>query len=202
MAKKLESTLKNMALSLFIICAIMAGALGYVYSITKKPIEDAEKRKVNDAIQLVVPVFDNDPGKEVYQVNGVECFPAKKGGVLVGTAVLSYSDKGFSGHISIMVGFTPDGKIYNTAVMSQKETPGLGNKMTEPKFRNQFNGKTPGDFKVSVKKDGGDVDAITAATISSRAFCDAVNRANECFRKKTNATTGATSHTEEGGKNE
>jgi electron transport complex protein RnfG len=181
MAKKLESSLKNMALSLFLICAIMAAALGYVYSLTKGPIEMAEKNKINDAIREVVPQFDNDPGAEVYTVNGLEFYPAKKNSEIVGVAVKSYTENGFSGRISVMVGFKPDGSICNTAVMSQKETPGLGTKIVNPKFKDQFNGKVPGVFKVSVKKDGGDVDAVTAATISSRAFCDAVNRAHESF---------------------
>jgi electron transport complex protein RnfG len=183
MAKKLDSTLKNMALSLFIICGTMSAALGYVYSLTKGPIENAEKQKVNNAIKLVVPEFDNDPGSEAYKVDDLDFFPAKKNGQLVGIAVKSYSNKGFSGYISIMVGINPNGSIFSTSVMEQKETPGLGNKMKEPKFRDQFNGKNPEQFKVKVKKDGGDVDAITAATISSRAFCDAINRALEAYKK-------------------
>lgn len=183
MAKKLESTLRNMALSLFIICGIMSAALGYVYSLTKGPIENAEKQKVNNAIKLVVPEFDNDPGSEVYKVDDLDFFPAKKNGQLVAVAIKTYSNNGFSGYISVMVGIKPDGTIFNTSVMEQKETPGLGTKMTEPKFKDQLNGKNPQQYKINVKKDGGDVDAITAATISSRAFCDAVNRAVSAHQK-------------------
>lgn len=183
MAKKLESTLKNMALSLLIICGTMSAALGYVYSLTKGPIEKAEKQKVNKAITLVVPEFDNDPGSEIYTVDALEFYPAKKNGQLVGTAIKSYSNKGFSGFVSIMIGIKPDGSIYSTFVMEQKETPGLGTKMKEPKFRNQFDHKHPELFRIKVKKDGGDVDAITAATISSRAYCDAINRAYEAYKK-------------------
>ena len=78
-----------------------------------------------------------------------------------------------------MVGLLADGSISNTAVLAHKETPGLGDKMDIAKsdFPAQFIGKNPAEFKLSVTKDGGDVDAITAATISSRAFCDAVERA-------------------------
>ncbi|HEX2936876.1 MAG TPA: RnfABCDGE type electron transport complex subunit G [Bacteroidales bacterium] len=192
MAKKLESTLRNMALSLFIICGTMSAALGYVYSLTKGPIENAEKQKVNNAIKLVVPEFDNDPGSEAYKVDDLDFFPAKKNGQLVAVAIKTYSDNGFSGHISVMVGIKPDGSICGTSVMQQKETPGLGTKMKEPKFRDQFNGKNPDHFKIKVKKDGGDVDAITAATISSRAFCDAVNRAYEAFKKSPQAGISST----------
>jgi electron transport complex protein RnfG len=85
-----------------------------------------------------------------------------------------------------MVGFSPDGTIRNTAVLEHKETPGLGDKMETEKsdFPDQFKGENPADFGLSVTKDGGDVDAITAATISSRAFCDAVDRAYKTFMNK------------------
>lgn len=172
-----------MALSLFIICGTMSAALGYVYSLTKGPIENAEKQKVNNAIKLVVPEFDNDPGSEVYKVEDLDFFPAKKNGQLVALAIKSYSNNGFSGYISVMVGIKPDGSICGTSVMEQKETPGLGTKLKEPKFRDQFNDKNPEQFNIKVKKDGGDVDAITAATISSRAFCDAIDRAYSAYKK-------------------
>jgi electron transport complex protein RnfG len=82
-----------------------------------------------------------------------------------------------------MAGFRPDGTIINISVLEQKETPGLGTKMTEPGFKDQFNEKNPAEFQLKVKKDGGPVDAITAATISSRAFCDAVQRAYNTLQK-------------------
>ena len=95
----------------------------------------------------------------------------------MGYAVKTFTDKGFGGHVEMMAGFLPDGTIYNVIVLQHKETPGLGTKMTEPKFSNQFLGKNPASFKLKVKKDGGQVDAITAATVSSRAYCDALQRA-------------------------
>jgi Na+-translocating ferredoxin:NAD+ oxidoreductase subunit G len=84
----------------------------------------------------------------------------------------------------LMVGLLPDGSINNISVIQQNETPGLGTKMKEPKFKDQFNKKNPSEFKFKVKKDGGHVDAITAATISSRAFCDAVDRARRNYQMK------------------
>jgi len=96
---------------------------------------------------------------------------------MVGFAIKSFTDKGFAGHIEIMAGFLPDGSINKVVVLSHKETPGLGTKMTEPNFSNQFLGKNPTDYRLKVKKDGGQVDAITAATVSSRAYCDALQRA-------------------------
>ena len=83
-----------------------------------------------------------------------------------------------------MVGFLPDGTINDVAVLEHEETPGLGDKMEKKKsdWSLQFQGKNPETFRLSVTKDGGDVDAITASTISSRAFCDAVTRAYENFK--------------------
>jgi len=110
---------------------------------------------------------------------------ANKGDKQVGTAIETYSNKGFGGRIDIMIGLLDNGTIYNTAVLAQKETPGLGDKMQKSKsdFSVQFNGKNPAEFRLKVKKDGGDVDAITAATISSRAFCDAIRRAHDAYEK-------------------
>lgn len=188
--KKLESTLLNMVLSLFLISAVMAGALAIVYSLTKEPIAQADIKTVNEAVKAVVPEFDNDPSQEAYKValegsvDSLVFYPATKAGQLVGTAVSTFTDKGFSGRFTVMVGFLPDGSINNSKVMIHKETPGLGSKMSDAKFHDQFNGKNPASMKLQVKKDGGDVDAITAATISSRAYCDAIARAYTAFTKK------------------
>jgi Na+-translocating ferredoxin:NAD+ oxidoreductase subunit G len=181
---KLESTLKNMILSLAVISMVMSAALGVVYNLTKGPIEKADKQKEIDAIKGVLPAFDNDPTKEMKEVDGITFYPAKKGNQLVGYAVKTFTEKGFAGHIGMMVGILPDGTIHNTIVLQQKETPGLGTKMMEPKFHDQFNGKNPASFNMTVKKDGGEVDAITAATISSRAYCDALDRAFKAFNKE------------------
>ena len=81
-----------------------------------------------------------------------------------------------------MVGFLPDGTIKNISVLDIKETPGLGTKMKEPKFLDQFVNKNPADFVLKVKKDGGDVDALTGATISSRAFSSAVQTAYDVVK--------------------
>ncbi len=186
MAKK-ESTFISMVLTLFMVTFIASAALGYLYEVTKGPIAESKLAKQNNAIMQVIPEFDNEPGKEVYKmdVDGgtLEFFPAKKNGELVGTAVSTFTNNGFSGNIKIMVGFLPDGTIHNISVLEHKETPGLGDKMKKNKsdWSVQFNGKNPTNFKLKVTKDGGDVDAITASTISSRAFCDAVDRAYKAY---------------------
>jgi len=179
---KTESTLKNMVLSLTLIALISSACLGFVYELTKEPIALSVLNKKLDAIRQVVPDFDNNPNDEMYRLatgegDSLEIYPAKKNGEIVGYAVNTYTTKGFSGSISLMAGFKADGTIVDVSVLEHKETPGLGTKMTEPEFKDQFTGQNPVNFMLKVKKDGGPVDAITAATITSRAYCDAIQRA-------------------------
>jgi electron transport complex protein RnfG len=185
---KTESTFKNMVLSLTMISLVASALLGIVYQMTKAPIELSVLNKKLAAIKQVVPEFTNNPNDDMYRLptgegDSLDIYPAKKDGNIVGYAVNTYSKKGFSGNINLMAGFKSDGTIINITVLEQKETPGLGTKMTEPAFKNQFNDKQPAEFRMKVKKDGGSVDAITAATISSRAFCDAIQRAYNTLQK-------------------
>ncbi len=180
---KTESTFINMFLALFMVTLLSAAILGFVYVYTKGPIEQARAAKQTAALKRVLPPFNNDPVKEMYKkaVDGdtLYFFPARMDSSLVGVAVKTFSPKGFGGMIRLMVGFLPDGTIKDIVVLQHQETPGLGEKMVRSKsnWSVQFQGKNPKTFKLAVKKDGGDVDAITASTISSRAFCDAVERA-------------------------
>lgn len=185
---KAESTFKNMVLSLTLISLGASACLGFVYKMTKAPIELSILNKKLSAIKEVVPEFNNNPSEEMYRLptgdgDSLDVYPAKKDNKIVGYAVNTYTKKGFSGNVSLVAGFKPDGTIFNITVLEQKETPGLGAKMTEPSFIDQFNDKNPAEFSMKVKKDGGQVDAITAATISSRAFCDAVLRAYKTLQK-------------------
>ncbi|MFO7940791.1 MAG: RnfABCDGE type electron transport complex subunit G [Bacteroidales bacterium] len=186
MAKK-ESNFMNMVLTLLIVTLVASTTLGFVYEFTKAPIAASKLAKKNNAIKEVVPDFDNVPTEEAYNlpVEGGEviCYPARKNGELTGTAISTYTNKGFSGTIKLMVGLLPDGTINDIAVLEHKETPGLGDKMEKSKsdFSVQFQGKNPENFQLLVSKDGGDVNAITASTISSRAYCDAVERAYNAY---------------------
>jgi len=186
MAKK-ESTLANMVIALVVITLGASAALGGVYELTKEPIAAAKLEKKNNAISNVIPAFDNVPTADVYKVpldgDTLYFYPGKLNGELVGTAVESFTMMGFSGEIKIMVGLLPDGSINDVAVLEHKETPGLGDKMERKKseWSIQFQGKDPAEFKIAVTKDGGDIDAITASTISSRAFCDAVSKAYSTY---------------------
>ena len=185
---KLKSSFTNMVLVLTAVSLVASSILAYVYEITKAPIAKAALDKKLNAISEVVPAFDNNPNADMFKLktfdntDSLEVYPAKKDGKTVGYAVKTYTMKGFSGLVELMVGFTADGVIFNTAILAHHETPGLGAKMTTPGFKNQFKGKNPTEFHLQVKKDGGDVDAITAATISSRAFCDAVDRAYKTLK--------------------
>ena len=191
MGKKLESNFKNMVLVLFVVTLVASAAVGVVNAFTADKIAQAQQNKQVEAIRMVVAPFDNDPLSEADTVATADgelvFFPATKGGEPVGTAVKTYSNNGFSGFISIMVGFNPDGSVYNYSVLEHKETPGLGSKMGEwfiKGAKGDISGKTPGTTGLQVSKDGGVVDAITAATISSRAFLDAVNRAAKALAEK------------------
>jgi Na+-translocating ferredoxin:NAD+ oxidoreductase subunit G len=184
-----ESKFGNMVITLVLITSIAGLALSYVYKITAEPIKQAQEAKLKKAITSVLPEFDEIISKKVLPITGtdsLEFFVAMKDGKSVGTAIKTYTNNGFSGKVELLVGFLPNGIINNTAVLSHKETPGLGDKMDISKsdFPKQFMGKDPLNFKLSVTKDGGQVDAITASTISSRAFCDAVDRAYQTFMKE------------------
>lgn len=185
---KTESTFRNMAVSLTLIALVSSALLGFVYEMTKEPIALSNLNKKLSAIKQVVPDFTNNPNDEMFLLptgegDSLEVYPAKKDNEIIGYAVNTYTNRGFSGNIKLMAGFRPEGSIINISVLEHKETPGLGTKMTDPGFKDQFNDKNPSEFDLRVKKDGGPVDAITAATISSRAFCDAVQRAYNTLQK-------------------
>ncbi len=179
---KTESSFKNMVISLTLISLTAAAGLGMIYESTKGPIEQSVLNKKIEAIKQVVPEFNNNPYEEMLRVStgagdSLDVYPAKMNDNTVGYAITTYSKNGFSGDISLMVGFRADGSIHNIAVLEQKETPGLGTKMNEPFFKDQFKDKNPAETIIKVRKDGGQIDAITSATISSQAFCEAVQLA-------------------------
>ena len=186
MAKK--STFGNMVLVLSGICLVCSALLGTVYAVTKAPIEASELAKVNAAIAAVTPAFDNVPSEEVRTVEGGEIYTSRNGDQVVGYAI-KVSTGGFGGPLLMMVGFTPDGTIYNTSIISHAETPGLGAKIVDENCapRSQVKGKQPATAKLSVSKDGGEIDAITASTITSRAFLKGVEAAYDVFKNNCQA---------------
>jgi electron transport complex protein RnfG len=186
--KKKPSTLKNMVISLTLIAGVAALCLALVNKITETPIALAKQAKLKSAIEVVLPEFDRLDEPETKEVDGgiLTFYRAYKNNEPVGTAVATFSNRGFSGEIRLMVGFLPDGTIHNIDVLGHSETPGLGDKIEHRKstWAQQFQGINPATFDIRVKKDGGHIDAITAATITARAYSDAVQRAFDQLKMK------------------
>ncbi len=182
-----KSNLTNMVLVLGITCLVCSALLGGAYALTKEPIDKAVVEKTNRAISQVLPAFSETAYKEVSSDGKTyHYYEATNGSSVVGYAIES-TTVGFGGNLTLMVGVTPDGVVYNTSVLSQSETPGLGAKCnTDEKFMAQWKGFDPSSKILSVKKDGGDVDAITASTITSRAYTEAVKNALEAFKSLNN----------------
>lgn len=189
-----------MVLVLTGIAVFAAVALGSVYSLTKEPIAASKKAKQENAIKAVLPDYDRLEAEELITLEGFEApfsmFKAYKGDKFVGAAVQSYSGNGFSGEIKVMVGFDDKGAIVDYSVLEQKETPGLGTKMVDwfktEKGSQNIQGKNPEKNNLTVRKDGGEVDAITAATISSRAFLETIRYAYSAYKQDYDASSGAT----------
>ena len=197
--KKLESSLMNMVLVLTGVTVIAGALLGYVNELTKGPIAEANAKALSDAIALVVPGFDNNPAEapETVDLNGAtyKIYKATKGGEFIGAAVES-SANGFGGALNVLVGFDKEGNIIDYSLLSHAETPGLGSKAADWFKKGQkgdITGKTPGKGALVVNKDGGDVDAITASTITTRAFLNAVNAAYAAYSgQNVDGMSGAT----------
>lgn len=199
---KLKSSFKNMFISLSLICIVSATILAGVYELTTEPIVRAKKNKLENAIRSVIPDFDNNPTEEIKKVTFAAndtaiIYYAKKNGELVGMAVETQTMKGFSGMIRILTGLTPNGKIINYEVLEHSETPGLGDKM-DPWFKTSKNnqnviGENLSHRTLKLSKQGGSVDAITAATITSAAFLDAINKSYMAVSGKTDGDSGASS---------
>ena len=188
---KLESTFKNMVLSLVIISVVAAGALAGVYILTEKNIALQEAQKQQAAILAVLP--EGCTVAEPEEVEGLTIYKAFKDDQWIATAVET-SEVGFDGPQVIMVGLDADGSVLDYVVLKQTETPGLGAHI-DHWFKDAIGnrsiiGKKAG--ALAVNKDGGEVDAITAATISSRAFLKAINTAyNAIAAEPVEAATGA-----------
>ena len=213
--KKLESSLTNMVLVLTLVAVIMGGVLAYVNHLTEGPIEQVNKQKTDDGIKAVMACDDvtvaqtdtfkvkDEKGKDleyiVYQVNDAA-------GKELGAAVVSTS-LGFGGDLKVMVGFDNEGNILGYTLLAHTETPGLGakaDKWFQADGKGSIIGKNPGEkskgLGVTKDKDAEQlqVEAITASTITSRAFLKAINNAYGIYKDnckaapETDAATGAT----------
>ena len=193
--KKLPSTLPNMLCVLTLISVIAAGALAYVNEITAGPIEENKARTLAEGINSVLGVADAQvqETKTIQDANGndVILYATDKG-----MAVQAIDPNGFGGKLTVLVGFSDEGTIKGYTVLDHAETPGLGAKAGfwfQKGEKGDIIGKNPGEKELTVSKDGGDVDAITASTITSRAFLRAVNVAFHAYAgaSATDAESGA-----------
>lgn len=193
-SQPIKSSLFNMTAVLTVIAVLSALVLGYTHKITAGPIAEAKKQRELEAISRVVyDDFDNNPFEERMLISAphdptqkFELFPARKNGVITSVAIKTFSDKAFGGRLEMIVGLFLDGSVNSYEITDQKETPGLGTKVGEDKFKEQFHGLNPQRPFFKVRQDGGEIDAVTAATISSRAVIDAIKKANDAYNNFSN----------------
>ena len=182
-----------MALVLTGIAIFAAVTITSFYIFTKEPIAKLQHDKRQKAIREVLPPYDHFDSIPVEMNNGVETTKVykafDKNNVLVGAAVESSSNNGYKGQINIIVGFNKKGVIVNYLVLDENETPGLGSRIVDwfktNNAKQNIVGKNAAVAHLSVSTDGGEIDAITAATISSRAFLFAVRNAYFEFKSNT-----------------
>ncbi|MEK6583716.1 MAG: RnfABCDGE type electron transport complex subunit G [Nitrospirota bacterium] len=185
----------RLILVLTIFCLVAAAALAKVYDITKGPIAEQERLKTISGLKAVLPAFNNDLDKEATEVvvgqdkKGrdikIKFYEGKMDENPVGTAFQVIAPDGYAGNISILMGVGPDGKVSGIEIISHKETPGLGNKIQKDEWKGQFKGRSLDDGpKLAVKKDGGEIDQFSGATISPRAVVNAVKKGLEIYKKE------------------
>ena len=183
MAKKAPSTLLNLLLSLTAIALVAAAALAALNGATAEPIAKAQQAKVESAISAVLPSFARIEDKTV---DGCVCHVAyNEADECVGAAIEAGNDKGFGGHLQLMVGFDTNGVVYGYKILETHETPGLGAKADlwfQKDGKGSIIGKDPASANLTVSKDGGEVDAITGSTITSRAFLTVISDAANTFQ--------------------
>ena len=194
--KKLKSSLKNMAIVLTLIAIVAGGVLATVNAITKPQIEKINEETLANGIKAVmnndnIKVSEEQTKDEYsfYTVKDAQDQP-------LGTAVTS-TVNGFGGPLKVLVGFDNDGAILGYTVLESAETPGLGAKAQlwfQKGQKGDIIGRKPGERKLQVTKDTNDsedVDAITASTITSRAFLSAIQNAYDVVIKGQDAQSGA-----------
>lgn len=196
--KKLKSSLTNM-LSVLTVIAVVAGAvLAYVNSVTAPQIEKINAENLAAGIKAVMGSDDiqvSDP----QDVDGFIVYDVTAGDNDLGQAIVTTDKNGFGGPLKVLVGFDKEGTILGYTVLEHAETPGLGAKAGDWFQKNgkgSIIGKNPGTCNFTVSKDGGEIDAITASTITSRAFLRSVKSAYDNIVAKSDGVSAATEHVE------
>lgn len=179
----------RMVAALMAVCIAGAVVLAFTDRITSGPIAEAKRQEVVRSLGAVLPPHNNHPDQDTLQVTlddgaPLTLYQARMQGEWVGTAVPVTAPDGYSGNIDIMVGVSRAGAITGVAVLAHAETPGLGDRMvTDLAWLPSFRGRTLDNTRWAVKKDGGDIDQFTGATITPRAVVNAVRRALEVCEK-------------------
>ena len=183
--KPVKSSLFNMIMAMTVVSICSAASIAYVYQKTKEPIEASKTMKISKAIEEMVGNFDNKPYEERTTLSGgdLELYPARENGTITSVAIKSYSNNGFGGKIELIIGILMDGTVSGYKIIQQNETPGLGTKIAENKFSEQFVGLNAHDENFELSKNGGEIDALTGATISSNAVVEAVKKAVTAYKK-------------------
>jgi len=164
-----------------LIAAVMGLLLAMVYAVTEEPIAEAKRKDKQDKLTQVMPAFGNDIlATEQELSEDVRLYVGEHEGAASGFGMTSAVKTGYSGYFSIVFGIAPDGTIERVRVLESAETPGLGSKAAESPYIDQFDGK-PLDYSFMVAKDGGEIDAVTGATITSRAVCSALSQGIGAF---------------------
>lgn len=215
---KNTTNLFYLGIFLCLVCAVAAGIMGSAAVLTKEPIAQAKRKKVADGLRQVLPAFDNDPMKDSRKVGDVLFYHAKKDGKTVGYAAETSVGSGYAGRIEALISFQPDGTIRTFIVTGHGETPGLGSNAADRvrkktlaglirgektrqglapnRILDQYtgHGKSAKDSwkqPWKLKKDGGDADYITGATISSRAVNELAWKAVTAFEQYRNGSAGS-----------
>ncbi|PLX46599.1 MAG: electron transporter RnfG [Deltaproteobacteria bacterium] len=175
--------ISRMVLVLATVCLAAALGLSKIYDMTKAPIAEAMRQEKLSAIKAVLPAYDNQPDVDAVDSGGATYYIGMNEGTVNGVAFEVSSMQGYAGLITAMVGVTPAGDVTGVRVLSHAETPGLGAKFTGEEYLSMFKGKNLSAAKWAVKKDGGDFDQITGATISPRALVGAVKAGLEGFSR-------------------
>lgn len=187
--RKISNSLSAMIFSLVGVSVFSGFMLGFVYEQTKAPIQAAQNRMELEAItDIIGSDYDNNPFEDKTYIdddngNKLEFYPARKDGQIKAFAIKTFSNKAFGGKLELIAGFGINGKILGYKVVNSQETPGLGTKVSEADFAEQFRGLRPQSPAFNVRQDGGEIDAVTSATISSRAVIDAIRKAYNAYRK-------------------
>ena len=173
---------------LTLICVISAGILAYVFQVTQAPIAVSRQKVTLSAVRTVLPQFDRLVDAAACQAaiaepGAPEMYAAFQAEAFVGAAIKASDPDGFGGEVAFMVGVTADGRVHAIRLLSHKETPGLGTKLAEEHFTSQFQALEVPAAGLKVRKDGGSIQAITGATISSRTATRSATKAVEAFRK-------------------